>query len=88
MGHVVVPELSRALVAGAGATGHVAVLELSCVRRWEPGPWGTWRSRSCRHEALATPELPCARRWVLWDTQACVPVLPFVFDLKPVREGI
>jgi hypothetical protein len=32
----VVPELSWALVAGAGATGHVAVPELPCARRWEP----------------------------------------------------
>jgi hypothetical protein len=35
-GHVAVPELLRALVAGGGATRHVAALELPYVRRWEP----------------------------------------------------
>jgi hypothetical protein len=29
-------------------TEHVVVLELSCARRRELGPRGTWRSRSCR----------------------------------------
>jgi hypothetical protein len=46
--HVAVTELSRALVAGAGATRHAAVLELSHAQRREPGPQGMWRSRSCR----------------------------------------
>jgi hypothetical protein len=36
MGHVAVPERSRAMVVGAGATRHAAVLELSCASRREP----------------------------------------------------
>jgi hypothetical protein len=45
-GHVAVPELPRALVAGIGATRHATVPELSYARRWEPRPWGMWRSQS------------------------------------------
>jgi hypothetical protein len=55
MGHVAIPELSWALVAGARAMRHTAALELPCARRREPQ-----------------------------DTRACVPILPFVFDLKLV----
>jgi hypothetical protein len=29
-------------------TGHMVVPELSCARRWEPGPRGMWRSRIYR----------------------------------------
>jgi hypothetical protein len=36
MGHVAVPELLRALVAGGEATRHVVALKLPCARRWEP----------------------------------------------------
>jgi hypothetical protein len=43
-GHVTVPELSRALVAGAGTTRHMAAPELLCARRREP-----WDMRSCVH---------------------------------------
>jgi hypothetical protein len=39
-GHVTVPELPRVLVARAGATRHVAALELTCTRRREP--WEAW----------------------------------------------
>jgi hypothetical protein len=46
-GHVAVPELPQALVAGARATTHTAILELSCARRQEPGPQGTWWLQSC-----------------------------------------
>jgi hypothetical protein len=42
MGHVAVPELPRGLVVGAEAMRHVATPELSCARRREPEPWGTW----------------------------------------------
>jgi hypothetical protein len=35
-GYVAVLELARALVAGVGATRHVAAPELPCARRWEP----------------------------------------------------
>jgi hypothetical protein len=115
--------------------GHMEVPELSCVRRREPGSWGTWLSQSyhgplwrellprgmwqlqsypvpgdgsrrtsghvvvlelpwalvagaatTRH--VAAPEQPCAKGWVLRDTRACVPILPFVFDLKLVHGGI
>jgi hypothetical protein len=31
-------------------------------------------------------ELPCARSREPWDTRTCAPVLPFVFDLKLIRE--
>jgi hypothetical protein len=34
---------------------------------------------------VAVPELPCARRREPRDTQACAPVLSFVFNLKLVR---
>jgi hypothetical protein len=47
-GHVAVLELSRALVVGARAMRHAAVPKLSCAWRWEPGPRGTWQSRSYR----------------------------------------
>jgi hypothetical protein len=57
---------------GAGATGHVAV----------SGGGAT----VTRH--VAAPELPCAVRWEPRDTRACAPLLPCVFDLKLVREGI
>jgi hypothetical protein len=49
-GQATVPELPRALVARAGATRHVVVLELSCARRRESGP----RARGGR-EAAASP---------------------------------
>jgi hypothetical protein len=39
-GHVTVPELLWALVAGARPTRDVAALELPCARRQEP--WDTW----------------------------------------------
>jgi hypothetical protein len=58
LGHVAVPELSGALVVGAGATRHVTA-----------------------------SELPCARRWVSRDTQACALVLSFIFDLELVHGG-
>jgi hypothetical protein len=43
-GRVAVSELSRALVAGAGATRHVMALEQPCARRWEPQD-----TRACAH---------------------------------------
>jgi hypothetical protein len=41
------PRSCTSLVAGAGATRHMAALELpwACWRELEP--WGTWRLRSC-----------------------------------------
>jgi hypothetical protein len=36
MGHVAIPEMSRALVAGDGAMRHVVTPELPCSRRWMP----------------------------------------------------
>jgi hypothetical protein len=62
---------------GDGATGHVAVPEL--LRTLVAGAGAT------RH--VTAPELPCAKRRESWDTRACAPVLPFVFDLKLVRGG-
>jgi hypothetical protein len=43
-------------------------------------------ARATRH--MTAPELPYTRRQEPQDTQACAPVLSFVFDLKLVREGI
>jgi hypothetical protein len=42
IGHIAVPELLWALVAGARATRHVAALKLPCARRQEP-----WDTRAC-----------------------------------------
>jgi hypothetical protein len=74
IGHVVVPELPRALVAGAGATGHVAVLELPVPRdgsrghRACGGPGaavglggGSWSHEACGgSEAALCPEMGTA----------------------------
>jgi hypothetical protein len=62
---------------GAGATGHVAVPELP--RALMAG------ARAMRH--AAAPELPSARRREPRGMRVCVPVLPFVFDLKLVCGG-
>jgi hypothetical protein len=89
-------KLSWALVAGAGATMHVMVLELPYARRWEPRPQGhvavselpralVAGAGAMRHAAAL--ELPCARRWEPRDMRACAPVLSFIFDLKLIRGG-
>jgi hypothetical protein len=63
---------------GAGATGHVAVPELSLVLV----------AGAAATRYVVAPELPCARRREPQDKRACEPVLPFVFDLKLVSGGI
>jgi hypothetical protein len=70
--YATVPELSY---ARRRATRHVALPEL--LRALVAGAGAT------RH--VAALELPYARRREPQDMWACVPVLPFVFDLKLIH---
>jgi hypothetical protein len=54
---------------GSRGHGHVAVAKLPRALVAVAG--------ATRH--MVAPELPCARRWEPWDTQAFAPVLSFVF---------
>jgi hypothetical protein len=62
---------------GARATEHMVVPEL---------PWALVAGAGAMRHVTAL-ELPYARRREPRDTQACSPILPFVFDLKLVCGG-